>query len=433
MSLAEWFARERGITPETLEHFGVTFPATNTAIFPYPNGEKTRKVDADGKRRFFFTEGRRPSLFNAAEADRPVVFLVEGETDTMRLWQELRAAEVDSGVVGLSGVNAWTPELAESFANAGKVFVILDNDQDYTVRPQVDAAWKQLRHDIGSKAKRIHLPSTPIHAKDICEFFDSYDLDTLRSLAKKKAQGQSRYSPLDLTRTPPPPDWVIEHVAAKSDVNLIHGAGGLGKSWLTMGATLAVAEGWPDFLGKSVQEQGRVLYVDQENPEDVIMTRLKKLGMTENGRRNIRYLWNCGIRLDKGGEEFLEEALDFEPTLIVLDSLTRLHTQDENSAQTMAELFNNGIQPLARETGASVLLIHHDNKGGGSRGSVDITNSPDNVLQVRGFGEDVPGKFVLKQGKSRRRLGGEELIVSIDDTPDGLVKLNHISAIEAPF
>jgi len=64
-----------------------------------------------------------------------------------------------------------------------------------------------------------------------------------------------------------------------------------------------------------------------------------------------------GIRLDCNPDEFIEEAMDYNPALIVLDSLTRLHTEDENQAGAMSKLYNDGIKPLARETAAAVVFL----------------------------------------------------------------------------
>ena len=99
---------------------------------------------------------------------------------------------------------------------------------------------------------------------------------------------------------------------------------------------------------------------------------------------------NAGIRLDGSDADVLVEELSIlEPALVVLDSLTRFHTEDENHAGAMAALFHNAIKPLARETGAGVVLIHHANKTDSnssykrSRGSGDITASVDSGFDVR--------------------------------------------------
>jgi hypothetical protein len=400
---------------------------------PYSNGTKERPNPTKPlgeRRRFYFDKGKQPALY-MQDTIRPssTVFLVEGETDTMRLQQELRDDGTDTSVVGLSGINTWRSELAETFENADRVLVILDNDYDYMVVDQVEKAWRDIRNDLGKKARRVRLPH---NVKDVCEFFDLYDLEHLRLVAKK-GTGTSRYKPLDLTKPPPPPKWLIQDLVSLGDVTLLPGDPGLGKSWLTMGMCVAVAEGWTHLLHSEVKKQGRVLYVDGENPDDVVYHRLNKLGLTNKGQQNIRYLWNQGIRLDRNAEEFLDEALDFEPELIVLDSLTRLHTKDENNNGEISALFNDGIQPLARETGAAVLLIHHTNKAGGTRGATDIEGSVDNVLHIVSAGN--MGKFLLRQGKSRRRLGGDEIVVEIRDDPtgSGAVTLEAGVPIVPPF
>lgn len=393
---------------------------------PYPNGEKIRAI-VDGKRRFFFEQGKDADLFLPPDnpVDAKVAFLCEGETDTMRLWQEFRGQTTRPAIFGIGGCHTWNgggkhERHSESLEGFDAVFVLLDNDEDYTVVAQVDAAWRRIRHDLGLKARRIRLPKG---AKDVCEFFQhGYDLDSLRLLANRNGPGKSRYSPLDLTRDPEPPKWLLENTFAQGDVNLLVGREGLGKSFFTMGLAVATADGLDEFLGRRVMHHGRVLYVDQENPGDVIPNRLRRLGLTTRGANNIRYLWNCGIRLDRKADEFLEEAVDFNPALIIIDSLSRIHAQDENSAGQMGPLFNDGLMPLARETGACVVLIHHDNKADQARGSVDITASVDNVLHVSKWSDNA---FVLKQGKSRRVASGEELTVQIKDTEDGRIVLDY--------
>lgn len=395
---------------------------------PYPNGEKERKV-IDGKRRFFFETGKEADLFvpPTNPVNTKVAFLCEGETDTMRLWQEFQGQEHAPAIFGVGGCHTWNggkknrhERHSEALSEYDTVYVLLDNDPDYNVAAQVDASWKNIKHDLGTKGRRIRLPRG---VNDVCEFFQhGYDLDSLRLLAQKNVPGKSRYHPLDLTRDPEPPKWLLENTFACGDVNLLVGREGLGKSWATMGLTVAVAEGFPEFLGRRVMHHGRVLYVDQENPGDVIPNRLRRLGLTTRGANNVRYLWNCGIRLDRHPDDFLEEAIDYHPALIVIDSLSRIHTQDENSAGAMGPLFLDGLVPLARETGASVVLIHHDNKSDQSRGSVDITAVVDNVIKVGRWADNA---FTLKQGKSRRVASGEELAVQIKDTPDGKILLDH--------
>lgn len=416
----EWFLEERGIKQSTLDAFGIRFVGDEVVI-PYPTGEKYRYYDENGKRQFRFTKGMKPSLFGPRPPeDAAVLFLCEGETDTMRLWQELldeNGVKVEAGVLGIGGVDTWRklPEYEKnglmSFAN---IFLILDNDPDYNVKNHVDKAAMDIRREFGvHRVKRIHLPDD---VKDICEFFEAgYSLDSLRLLARKHSS-VSRFKPLDLAADPPPVKWLLDGLIALGDVTLFSGPSGVGKSWITMGLSQAVADGWETFLNRALLQHGRVLVVDEENPEDVVYERMiSKLGL--KNKHNLRYIWNNGVRLDKNPDLLLEEILDWQPVFVVLDSLTRIHSQEENSAGDMAPLLNDCIRPLARETGAAVVLIHHHDKAGtGPRGSGDILASVDGAIDA--YGIPGTGSMRLKLTKSRRRLGDREIEVRIHDEQD---------------
>lgn len=419
-SVKKWFLEERGITAQTLAEFGVRQEG-DYLLFPYETGEKMRRNPLlDGPREFKFSAGAKLTLFrDKAAVGTKQMFLVEGETDTMRLHQEVGR---NATVLGLSGVNAWKPEYAKDFAAAEKVFVILDNDEDYNVSAVVDKTWKQIRNDIGPKARRVYLP-----VKDVCEFFQVYDLETFRELCKRSSGVSRRFQDLDLTQDVKPVDWLVENWIARGDVTLMIGEPGLGKSWLTMALSVAIAKGEGEWLGQPLKGSGSVMYVDEENPEDIVKQRFKKLGLSAAGAKNIHYLYRPGIWINKDPDAFLDEALSLEPALIVMDSLSRIHSEDENSANSMAMLFREGIQPLARETGAAVVVIHHTIKGDTTnsfkraRGSGDISAVVDAAIDVSGWNQ--PGRFTMTQYKSRRRLGGDSLNVSIVDAPDGSVEL----------
>lgn len=416
-----WFEKERGINRSTLDEFGVRLTEAGDVVLPYDSGEKIRPNPTKplGERpRFSFTKGRTPTLFGKREGGS-TAFLCEGETDTMVLWQALRAEGVDSDVYGIGGLHTWRRDFADQLSEYSTIWVVLDNDSDYKIAATVDHVWlHQIRHDLGTKAKRLRLPDG---VKDLCEFFQVFDVEMLRELSQTRT---SRFRPLDLQKEPPPVDWLLEGLIARGDVTLWAGSEGLGKSWISMALAVAVANGWSEVLGLKVCRSGRALYVDEENPQDVVYHRLRKLGMKDSS--NIRYLWNNGIRLDKNPDDFIAEAIDFQPEIIVLDSLSRLHSLEENDMGSIGPLFNEVLKPLARESGAAVFLIHHHDKAGnGPRGSGDITASVDSVINCYPTSNDGEMRVHLK--KSRRRLGGDEMVVKITDRPDGSVFLDATS------
>ena len=433
-AVAEWFEQERGITRETLRRFNVGVRGDGAVVLPYPNGEKIRKGIPHGEREFFFTSGVKPGLFGPDELGQNV-FLVEGETDTMRLWQELHAETGKStySVVGLSGIETWHDALADRLKDATHVYVILDNDKDYNVQGRVDTAWRNIRASLGAKAKRVRLPGD---VKDVCEFFKTgYSLENLHSLLES-SQGQSRWRPLDLTQEPPPVDWLVDNLIVRGASHILMGEPGIGKSWLTMALCLGVVRG-TEWLSHPVLHKGRVLYADEENAEGLVFHRLRRqLGMTDEEARNVRYLNNQGIMLDRDPDSFIDEALEFGPQLIVLDSLTRFHMGEEDKAGPMAQLYNMALKPLARETGAALVLLHHAGKTDSnssyrrSRGSGEIIANVDIGIDARQSGINT---MTLATFKSRFRQAGDVIHVAIQDTPEGGVKLVGGVTPDPPF
>lgn len=418
----DWFKYNKGIEPETLEAFGVRSDDDyEWVVFPYPNGEKKRYI-GPGKRMFASDKGVRLGMFHGPTTNTPYCFLVEGETDTMRLWQEGITT-----VYGIPGAYSLKQDDADILARFETVYVILDNDADYNTAAKIEKAWGVIRGLLGSKAKRIILPDD---VKDVVEFFDSYTKDTFTSLVRDCNSGNFNYNALDLTLPPPEYEWIVDGMIAKGDTTLLVGEPNVGKSWITLSLAVALANGDNKWINWDLNHHGKVLYVDEENPHDVVYHRLKQLGA--NNFDNLRYLHRQGVRLDKRFDRFLDDAISYQPSLVVLDSLTRLHTQDENNAGAMAALFNDSINVLTKETGAAIIVLHHTNKGDSNssyvrtRGSSDIGAAVDCGLEARA---EAPGRFRLVHFKSRRKQAGGVTHLEIKDQPDGGIKLATVADV----
>jgi hypothetical protein len=418
----DWFKYNKGIETETLEAFGVRSDDDyEWVVFPFPHGEKKRYI-GPGKRMFASDKGVRLGMFHGPLEDSTYCFLVEGETDTMRLWQEGIKT-----VYGIPGAYSLKQEDADILSKYDIVYVVLDNDPDYNTAAKIEKAWGTIRGMLGSKAKRLILPDD---VKDIVEFFESYTKDTFISLVKDCKAGQFNYDSLDLTLPPPDYEWLVDGIIAKGDTTLLVGEPNVGKSWITLSLAVAIANGDKKWINWDLNHHGKVLYVDEENPHDVVYHRLRQLGATNLD--NMRYLHRQGIRLDRRFDRFLDDAIAYKPSLIVLDSLTRLHTQDENNAGAMAALFNDSINVLTKETGAAIIVLHHTNKGDASssyvrtRGSSDIGAAVDCGLEARA---EAPGRFRLVHFKSRRKQAGGVTHLEIKDQSDGSIKLMPVTEV----
>lgn len=423
-SIARWYSNERGITADTLKAFRIEYDDTQGLLFPYPNAIRYRGVTNNTPDRTFrWDKGSTIAPFLSPNFhDSAIAYIVEGESDCMKLWQEFNSIDDPVAVAGLPGAETWKDAWATLFASFEQIYVILDNDQDYLVRAQVERGWQKIRASLGHKVRRLKLPED---YKDVCEFLRAHSINSLMLLHQ---QSRSYYAPLDLSKQPLPPHWMVDHLLANGDVAMLQGEPGLGKSYVSLDLALSVAGKSDSWLGRAVGTHGRVLYVDQENPEDEVYNRLRKLGATQTAKKNLRYLHFQGIRLDRDPATFFDEVYDYEPQLVILDSLTRVHTEDENSAGAMAKLFNDGILPIARETGATILIIHHVSKTDASsgfrrsRGSSDIPANLDAGLDLQRAND---GALKLILFKSRRMPEGATTRFRIVDRQGG-VKLEPV-------
>lgn len=147
--------------------------------------------------------------------------------------------------------------------------------------------------------------------------------------------------------------------------------GGLGKSYwaLTVAVSLA-CEGF-DLSGLS-HEKGRVVLLSAEDGEDVLAHRLHALKphLPEAADLARFDLHSCvGRDIDLLSDAWFS-ALVRETTgarLVILDTLSRFHSLDENSTSDMKRLVAR-LERLAVESGASVLYLHHTSKAAALNG-----------------------------------------------------------------
>lgn len=438
---ARWFESRRGITPETLEAFGVATDGPDTVKFPYGEATKFRKGWDKEDRRFWWdpptSAGQVPFLPPDFEPGRHML-LLEGETDTMAAWQAA-SESWQPHIVGLSGLNAWKDHYAEElFGEAKKVFVVFDNDDPYEnaiAKKQGDAAWVQIQKMLGRRARRV--TTLPQGIEDVAEFFRTYDWEAFRVLLKKADEPRRHYRRLDLNQAVPDTDWVVEDLAVANEAQVVAGDGGVGKSFITMAMALAVSGRDDTFLGLPIKKHGPVLYVDEENSAAIALQRLHALGYDKKRHAALEYIWYAGVDLLNEPEKLLEEALEIEPALVVIDSLSRVTLgAEENSNPDMTRLMRGGVIPIARDTGASVMLVHHTDKDGrGPRGASAIRNSADQVISVvaaesRGV---KTGKLNIFPSKPRRLTATLQAQIVGDIEKDGWARVDRVEEEEPPY
>ncbi len=202
-------------------------------------------------------------------------------------------------------------------------------------------------------------------------------------------------------------EWLIEYLVSKQGITAFSGNPGDFKTWVTIHFALGIARGLPVF-GKFKTTQGGVLIIDEEDHIRLLKKRLSLLGAKEDD--NIHYISQSGIKVDdeRARDMIVEIVKKHNIKLVILDSLVRVHGQEENDAKGMARVFSSLQKVII--AGASILFTHHHrkqtsfnttNSGQSMRGSSDILAAVDCHITIERK-KDEEDKLVIRQTKLRQ-------------------------------
>jgi RecA-family ATPase len=186
----------------------------------------------------------------------------------------------------------------------------------------------------------------------------------------------------------PPKEWLIEGLLPAQALTILSGASNSYKTWLMLQMALNITQG-KRLFGELETRAANVLIVDEESQPNGLYERFKQLQVPDG-----LPIWWLSRRLHKITDEgYLDSiisrcaALNIE--LVIFDSLTRMHSGEENSVRDMSKVME-AFKTLT-DFGVAVLIAHHTRKDvAGSynpdnsmRGSSDILAAIDCHITMR--------------------------------------------------
>jgi hypothetical protein len=202
-------------------------------------------------------------------------------------------------------------------------------------------------------------------------------------------------------------EWLVKSLISKQGMTALSGNPGDFKTWVTIHIALCMSRNIPVF-GQFQVIQGEVLIIDEEDHLRLLKKRLELLGAKDTD--TIHYLSQNGIKVDVESvkDMILDIVRENNIKLVIIDSLVRVHGQDENDAGGMAKVFSS-LQKIIAE-GASILFTHHhrkqmgfgaSNPGQSMRGSSDILAAVDCHIIIEKKREEAD-RLIIKQTKLRQ-------------------------------
>ncbi len=199
-----------------------------------------------------------------------------------------------------------------------------------------------------------------------------------------------------------PPSWLVDGVLPEQGLIALYGPPANGKSFIALDMALSIASGMP-WQGHSVQK-GYVVYISAEGGAGLG----KRVGAWLTHKQILpadykHLLLNfvvSAIRIhpesedlgeilaqtvnESGYQELLASVLDPDesspPLFIIVDTLARCFEGDENQQEDMGA-FIRGLDYLRESHTATVLVVHHTNKGQTDmRGSSAFEGACDTII-----------------------------------------------------
>ena len=216
-----------------------------------------------------------------------------------------------------------------------------------------------------------------------------------------------------LNKSPDKFDWLVAGLLPMATTALLYAEGGTGKTLLANSIIKAVTCGqnWNGFPTR----HGSVLLMQTDEPSIVTAQNLKIAGFQASlppGQLFINSNWQFTQM-----QQLREAIITHKPVLVVIDSLTssnRTATVEEKDVEYGRCLYD--LRDIAMELGVAILILHHENKTGGVRGSTAIKANVSEVWHLARNSLLAPTQRLLDIEKSRSGCSGLfQLQLDVDD------------------
>ena len=357
------YLKKKGVKP-----YGIKLhQSNNNLIIPVLSSAEISSLQSikESGKKSFFPNGKVSGGYHLIGDVGPLVLMCEGYATGASLYEA-------TGIPTVVAFNAGNlpkvaKELKKEYPDANFI-ICADNDKWTPGNPGRTKATEAAEVLSGIVAyPKFKQPEIDKHGKltDWNDYHQIYGLNavlkSLKPKIKKVQRNRSLFSDItDLTKNISAPDYLIDGLVELDTIGAIIGASSVGKSFVAISMAASVATG-TRFAEKDVQ-QGAVLYLAGEGMNGISR---RFSGWEQHTGNQIPkgsiHVSHRTISLDASGAATLlaaTEDMDQDIKLVVVDTLARHMTGEENSNRDMSA-FIAAVDTIREEHGCSVLIIHH--------------------------------------------------------------------------
>ena len=359
-------------------------------------------IDKDGKKRFQF-EGQTKGAYLALQELDPAKRIVVAEG--FATGASILEGTGDQVVIAFSSGNIEpvTGILRGKYPNT-KITICADNDKNGT-------GFKAARKAAETHHASIVMP--PVEGTDANDYaIQGGDLKALFSAITIK----DLVTIEEFMRQPKPIRWLIKGWLPEHALAMLHGPSGSGKTFVVLDWILTICTGIGEWMGCKAN-QGDVIYLCGEGHIGLPM-RIKAWAFVHN-KEPAGNLYISPRAFDLDDQSQLQTIIQEihgtgkKPKLIVIDTLNRFFSKDENSAKDARD-FLKSCSTLMDEFDCTVVIVHHtglsqdaQNRGRGSsawKGALDVEI---------GIRQTKKGGLVLQQLKAKNTEANNPLSLKL--------------------
>lgn len=360
-----------------------------------------------------------------AETDG-VIYIAEGFATAATIHEvtghQCVAAYSASNLVAIAG------QIREAHPTAD-IVVVADHDKNGIGQRYAEQA--SAKHGV-----RYVIPPTPGDANDYVQAGKD-----LASLLAPDAVGDWLIPADDFASQPSPIAWLVRGWVQADALVMVHGPSGHGKTFVVLDWCLHMASGAAQWMGATVKP-GPVVYLAGEGHHG-LRGRVAAWKVHHGAEKLNMWLSRdgCDLNTPQGLKRVVDNVRSTRvtPSLIVVDTLHRFLSGDENSAQDAKGMLDS-CAALMSEFRCSVLLVHHTGVSDEAQGRARGSSAWRGALDIEVSVTTKDGTITIAQKKSKdaeilQPLFGRLASVTIPgwlDEDGALVTSAVLACAEAP-
>lgn len=169
-----------------------------------------------------------------------------------------------------------------------------------------------------------------------------------------------------------PIPYIIWPLVVRGSMTQVQGLPKGGKSAFDVYLGLCASTGtWPYPQHLRADAPLNVMYIAWEDPKIMMAKRLSLYGQglgfaKEFMPENLNFIFGPNLFVDTltGASNLKAAITELQPDLVVIDTLSHIHTAEENSSSEM-KIPMMALDRIAKETNIGLIYLHHTNKGSG--------------------------------------------------------------------